>query len=104
MKRTYLKRHPLPATISTIRNTAVFSDDRGQTWKRSATVSDDPFHGDSEVGIVELEPGHLLAVTRVGFGNGIYGQPSRLIHSFDNGRSWQGAPTGSFLWPAHGSA
>ena len=71
------------------RNTAVFSDDRGQTWKRSATVSDDPFHGDSEVGIVELEPGHLLAVTRVGFGNGIYGQPSRLIHSYDNGRSWQ---------------
>ena len=43
------------------RNTAVFSDDRGRTWNRTATVSDDPFHGDSEVGIVELEPGHLLA-------------------------------------------
>ena len=80
---------PPPGHNIYCRNTAVFSDDRGQTWKRSATVSDDPFHGDSEVGIVELEPGHLLAVTRVGFGNGIYGQPSRFIHSYDNGRSWQ---------------
>ena len=71
------------------RNTAVFSDDGGKSWDRTATVSDDPYHSDSEVGIVELEPGHLLAVTRVGFGNGIYGQPSRLIHSYDNGRSWQ---------------
>ena len=55
------------------RNTAVFSDDRGKTWTRTATVADDPDHGDSEVGIVELKPGHLLAATRIGFGNGRYG-------------------------------
>ncbi len=71
------------------RNTAVFSDDRGTTWNRTVTLSDDPYHSDSEVGLVELEPGHLLAVTRVGFANGLFGQPSRLIHSYDNGRSWQ---------------
>ena len=70
------------------RNVAVFSDDRGQTWDRTAVVSDDPYHGDAEVGIVELEPGHLLAVTRIGYGNGDYGQPSRFIHSFDAGRTW----------------
>ena len=71
------------------RNTAVFSDDRGKSWSRTATVADDPYHGDSEVGIVELEPGHLLAVTRIGFGNGRYGQPSRMIHSYDYGRTWE---------------
>ncbi len=71
------------------RNTAVFSDDQGKTWTRSATISDDPYHGDSEVGIVELEPGHLLAITRIGFANGIFGQPSRLIHSYDYGRTWE---------------
>ncbi len=41
------------------------------------------------MGIVELEPGHLLAVTRVGYANGDYGQPSRFIHSYDAGRTWQ---------------
>ena len=71
------------------RNTAVFSDDRGKTWTRSATISDDPYHGDAEVGIVELDPGHLLAITRIGFANGTFGQPSRLIHSYDNGRTWE---------------
>jgi len=70
------------------RNTAVFSDDRGKTWNRTATISDDPYHSDSEVGIVELDPGHLLAITRVGFANGAFGQPSRLIHSYDYGRTW----------------
>ena len=79
---------PPPGHNIYYRNTAVFSDDRGRTWNRTATVADDPYHGDSEVGLVELEPGHLLAVTRIGFGNGCYGQPSRLIHSFDNGRTW----------------
>lgn len=73
------------------RNTAVFSDDGGKSWERTSTVSDDPYHGDAEVGIVELDPGHLLAVTRVGFANGCFGQPSRLIHSYDYGRTW-GAP------------
>ena len=70
------------------RNTAVFSDDRGKTWNRTSTISDDPYHGDSETGIVEVGPGHLLAVTRVGFANGAFGQPSRLIHSYDYGRTW----------------
>ncbi|MDE0142822.1 MAG: sialidase family protein [Caldilineaceae bacterium] len=70
------------------RNTAVFSDDRGKTWNRTSTISDDPYHGDAEVGIVELEPGHLLAITRIGFANGVFGQPSRLIPSYDNGRTW----------------
>jgi len=70
------------------RNTAVFSDDRGKTWSRTATISDDPYHGDAEVGIVELEPSHLLAITRIGFANGAFGQPSHLIHSYDNGRTW----------------
>ena len=80
---------PPPGHNLYYRNTAVFSDDRGKSWDRTATVSDDPYHGDSEVGIVELEPGHLLAVTRIGFGNGCFGQPSRLIHSYDNGRTWE---------------
>ena len=71
------------------RNTAVFSDDRGKTWNRTATISDDPNHSDSEVGIVELDPGHLLAITRIGFANGAFGQPSRLVHSYDYGRTWQ---------------
>ena len=79
---------PPPGHRIYCRNVAVFSDDRGQTWDRTAVVSDDPYHGDAEVGIVELEPGHLLAVTRIGYGNGDYGQPSRFIHSFDAGRTW----------------
>ena len=49
---------PPPGYNLYYRNTAVFSDDGGKSWDRTATVSDDPYHGDSEVGIVELEPGH----------------------------------------------
>ena len=52
------------------------SDDRGTTWNRTVTLSDDPYHSDSEVGLVELEPGHLLAVTRVGFANGLFASPA----------------------------
>lgn len=70
------------------KNTAVLSEDGGWSWKRTAPISDSPFHGDCEVGIVELEPGHLLAVTRIGLNNGGFGQPSRLIHSYDNGETW----------------
>lgn len=73
------------------KNTAVLSDDGGWLWQRTAPISDDPYQGDCEVGIVELEPGHLLAVTRIGFNNGGYGQPSRLIHSYDNGQTWDSA-------------
>lgn len=79
---------PPPGHAIYHRNIAVFSDDRGYTWGRTAVISDDPYHGDAEVGIVEVEPGHLLAVTRVGYANGDYGQPSRFIHSYDAGRTW----------------
>ena len=48
--------------------------------------------------MVELEPGHLLAMTRVGFGGGKFGQPSRLVHSYDSGRTWS-EPT---LTPVYG--
>ena len=80
---------PPPGNNIYHRNTALFSDDQGRTWTRSATISDDPYHGDAEVGIVELAPGHLLAITRIGFANGTFGQPSRLIHSYDNGKTWE---------------
>lgn len=70
------------------RNRAVFSDDGGRTWSRTSLITDSPFSGDSEVGIVELEPGHLLAVTRIGFGGGQFAQPSRIVHSYDFGLTW----------------
>ena len=70
------------------RSTAVLSDDGGWSWKRTATISDSPLHGDCEVGVVELSPGRLLAATRIGLNNGGYGQPSRLIESRDGGRTW----------------
>ena len=71
------------------RNQAVLSADGGRTWVPGGLVSDAPYHGDSEVGTVEVEPGHLLAVTRIGFSGGKLGQPSRLIRSYDGGRTWQ---------------
>ena len=70
------------------RNVAVGSSDGGTTWAPFGPVTDAPYHGDCEVGMVELEPGHLLAMTRVGFGGGKFGQPSRLVHSHDSGRTW----------------
>jgi hypothetical protein len=66
----------------------VFSFDQGKTWSQVAPVADSPLHGDCEVGVVELEPGHLLAATRIGDGGGRYGQPSRLVHSYDYGKTW----------------
>ncbi len=80
---------PLPWGNIYYRNTAVFSDDGGKTWERTSIITDAPSQGDCEVGLVEMEPGHLMAITRIGFGGGQFGQPSRLVHSFDNGRSWE---------------
>ncbi|MBI1353662.1 MAG: hypothetical protein GC160_04895 [Acidobacteria bacterium] len=70
------------------KNAAVLSDDGGWSWKRTASISDNPFQGDCEVGMAEVSPGRLLAATRIGFNNGGYGQPSRLIESRDGGRTW----------------
>ena len=83
-----LKNPPLPWGNIYYRNTAVFSDDGGRTWGRTARVADDPFQGDAEVGMVEIAPGTILAVTRIGLGNGRFGNPSRLITSHDFGRTW----------------
>lgn len=81
------------------RNVAVGSTDGGRSWQPVGTVTDAPYHGDCEVGMAELEqPGHLLAMTRIGFGGGAFGQPSRLVRSYDGGRTWS-APT---LTPVYG--
>ena len=83
-----LKNPPLPWGNIYYRNTAVFSDDGGRTWARTATVTNDPFQGDAEVGMAEIAPGTILAATRIGLGNGRFGNPSRLITSHDYGRTW----------------
>ena len=84
-----LKDGPLPWGDIYYRNRAVFSDDGGTSWTRSSLITDAPFQGDCEVGLVELEPNHLLAVTRIGFGGGRFGQPSRFVHSYDGGTTWE---------------
>jgi len=71
-------------------NSAVLSFDRGKTWDTVVPLGDDPHHGDCEVGTVELGGGNLMAVTRIGMGNGQFRQPARLIYSDDDGRSWKG--------------
>ncbi len=80
------------------RNVAVGSTDGGNTSSPLGVVTDAPYFGDSEVGTVEIEPGHLLALTRIGHGGGKFGQPSRIVHSYDGGRTWQ-TPT---LSPVYG--
>jgi hypothetical protein len=84
-----LKDGPLPWGEIYYRNRAVFSEDGGKSWERTSLITDAPFHGDCEVGIVELEPNHLMAATRIGFGAGQFGQPSRLVHSYDGGKTWE---------------
>ncbi len=79
---------PLPWGRNYYRNVAVFSEDGGKTWARTSILSDDPLQGDCEVGLVEVAPGRLLALTRIGFGNGQFGQPSRFLFSDDHGRTW----------------
>ncbi len=84
-----LEDPPMPWGRIYYRNILMASTDGGKTWGKRADVTDSPFHGDSEVGLVELAADHLLAVTRVGFGGGRFGNPSRFVHSFDNGRTWE---------------
>lgn len=79
---------PQPWGGNYYRNVAVFSDDRGKTWTRTATISDEPLQGDCETGLVEIAPNNLLAMTRIGLGGGQFAQPSRMIYSTDNGKTW----------------
>lgn len=79
---------PAPWGGNYYRNVAVFSDDKGVTWNRTAIISDDPLQGDCETGVVELAPNNLLAMTRIGLGGGQFAQPSRMIYSRDNGKTW----------------
>ena len=76
----------------------IFSDDGGKTWDRQSILSDDPLYQDCEVGVVEVTPGKLLAVSRCGDPKGGFGQPSRFIFSSDYGKTW-GKP---ILAPVHG--
>jgi len=86
---TALKNPPLPWGTTYYLNTIVFSDNGGKSWDRTKVLADDPFHGDCEVGLVELRPGTLLAATRIGLGNGVFAHPSRLVISHDSGRTWE---------------
>ena len=70
------------------RNVVVASIDRGKSWHHRGVLSDDPLYSDAEVGIVEVEPGKLLAITRCGDQGSFWGQPSRLILGHDSGRQW----------------
>ncbi|HTO03135.1 MAG TPA: sialidase family protein, partial [Opitutus sp.] len=91
-----LKNPPLPWGSIYYRNEIVFSRDGGKSWDESAWLADSPFHGDCEVGLAELAPGKLIAATRIGLGNGRFGQPSRLLFSDDNGRTWDKATPAPF--------
>ncbi|MCG8319001.1 MAG: glycoside hydrolase [Cytophagales bacterium] len=79
---------PLPWGHIFYFNESVTSRDGGKTWNQVSLLSKDPHHGDCEVGTVEIEPGKILGVTRIGFGNGRYGQPSRWVYSYDGAKSW----------------
>lgn len=79
---------PMPWGGNYYRNVAVFSDDGGKTWARTAIIADDPLQGDCETGLVELAPGKLMAATRIGLSSGGFAQPSRFIFSDDNGKTW----------------
>lgn len=88
-KPTTAKKNPsMPWGPNYYRSTAVFSDDQGKTWARTVPLADDPLVGDCEVGIAEIEPGHIIAITRIGDGGSSFGQPSRIIHSYDYGKTW----------------
>lgn len=79
---------PQPWGTQCYLSVAVFSDDGGKTWNRTSIVTNEPYESDNEVAVCELAPGHLIAFTRIGFGGGRFGQPSRLAHSYDGGRTW----------------
>jgi hypothetical protein len=88
-KPTAAIKHPAPTWgPNYYRSTAVFSEDKGRTWSRTAAVFDDPLYGDCEVGLCEYAPGKLVAVSRCGDAGSRYGQPSRLAYSQDFGRTW----------------
>lgn len=70
-------------------NEAVLSYDGGDSWEHIVPLADDPYHGDCEVGTVDLGNDRLMAITRIGFGNGKFCQPSRIVLSEDGGESWQ---------------
>lgn len=83
-----LRNPPAPWNNVYYRNEIVFSRDGGKTWPEKHWLADSPFHGDCEVGLAETSPGHLLAVSRIGLGNGRFGHPSRVAFSDDSGRTW----------------
>lgn len=83
-----LKNPPMPWGNNYYRNEVVLSRDGGRTWPETHWLADSPWHGDCEVGVMELSPGCLIAATRIGLGNGEFGHPSRLIFSDDGGKTW----------------
>lgn len=86
---TTAKKAPaMPWGPNYYKSTAVFSDNGGKTFARTAPVFDDPLIGDCEVGLVEYAPGKLLALSRVGDGGSGPGQPSRVAFSEDFGKTW----------------
>lgn len=85
---TAIKNPVEPWGANYYRSTAVFSDDKGKTWNRTAVIVDDPLVGDCEVGICEYAPGKIVALTRVGDANSQFGQPSRAVYSSDYGKTW----------------
>ena len=86
---TQAKKNPaMPWGPRYYRSTAVFSDDQGKSWKRTAPLADDPLVGDCEVGVAEYAPGKLLAITRIGDAGSSLGQPSRFVFSGDFGATW----------------
>ena len=85
---------PLPWGNIYYYNESVTSRDGGKTWDEISILAKDPHHGDCEVGTVEIEPGKILAITRIGLGNGRFGQPSRWIYSHDGAKTWANARLG----------
>lgn len=83
-----LRNPPSPWLNVYYRNEIVLSRDGGKTWPETHWLADSPFHGDCEVGLAETAPGHLMALTRIGLGNGRFGHPSRVAFSDDGGRTW----------------
>jgi hypothetical protein len=95
-KTDQLENPPAPWNDIYYRNEFVVSRDGGKTWPEHRWLADNPFFGDCEVGLAELAPGRLLAVTRIGLGNGMFAHPSRLIFSDDGGASWPRAVLAPF--------
>jgi len=83
-----LKNPPMPWGNIYYRSELVLSHDKGKTWEGGTWLADSPFHGDCEVGLADLGDGRVLAATRIGFGLSRFGNPSRLVMSHDQGRTW----------------